>query len=174
MKLALGAEFFSKIEDFDKNCERRCFMEEQNINKSEENSEAKSDQSSYSDAPSNDQSQSQAPQAEANNQDSQGDADNNKAMAIIGYIIPILFFIPLVTDAKNNPFAKFHANQQLVLFLFIIAVNVVGSILPIIGWFLILPIGTIMIFVFAIMGIINASKGASKELPLIGGFKLIK
>jgi hypothetical protein len=27
--------------------------------------------------------------------------------------------------------------------------------------------------VFMILGIINASKGAMKELPLIGGFKLI-
>jgi hypothetical protein len=39
------------------------------------------------------------------------DVDSHKALAIVGYIIPILFFIPLVTDAKNNTFAKFHANQ---------------------------------------------------------------
>ena len=44
------------------------------------------------------------------------DVDNNKALAIVGYIIPILFFIPLLNESsKNSPFAKFHANQQLVL-----------------------------------------------------------
>jgi len=102
------------------------------------------------------------------------DAEKNKPMAIIGYIIPILFFIPLVTDAKNSPFAKFHANQQLILLLAAIAVNVVGTLIPILGWFIILPIGSLMLIVFAIMGIISGAKGTMKRLPLIGGFEIIK
>lgn len=101
------------------------------------------------------------------------DAEKNKAMAIVGYIIPILFFIPLVSDAKNSPFAKFHANQQLNLLIAAVVVNVVGGIIPFIGWFIILPLGSIFLIVVAIMGIINAAKGEMKELPLIGGFKLI-
>jgi uncharacterized membrane protein len=101
------------------------------------------------------------------------DAEKNKAMGIVGYIIPILFFIPLISDAKNSPFAKFHANQQLNLLLAAIVVNVVGGIIPVIGWFIILPLGSIFLIVVAIMGIINAAKGEMKELPLIGGFKLI-
>jgi uncharacterized membrane protein len=79
-----------------------------------------------------------------------------------------------VSEAKNSPFAKFHANQQLNLLLAAIAVNVVGTIIPILGWFIILPLGTILIFVLAIMGIINAVKGEMKKLPIIGGFELIK
>ncbi|HUD08953.1 MAG TPA: DUF4870 domain-containing protein [Candidatus Saccharimonadales bacterium] len=101
------------------------------------------------------------------------DAEKNKAMGIVGYIIPILFFIPLISDAKNSPFAKFHANQQLNLLLAAIVVNIVGGIIPFIGWFIILPLGTIFLLVVAIMGIINAAKGEMKELPLIGSFKLI-
>jgi uncharacterized membrane protein len=101
------------------------------------------------------------------------DAEKNKAMAIVGYIIPILFFIPLLSDAKNSPFAKFHANQQLNLLLAAIIVNVVGGVIPIIGWFIILPLGSIFLIVVAIMGIINGAKGEMKELPLIGGYKLI-
>lgn len=101
------------------------------------------------------------------------DVEKNKAMAIVGYIIPILFFIPLVTDAKNSPFAKFHANQQLNLLLGWVVVNVVGGIIPFLGWFIILPLGTIFLIVVAIMGIINGAKGEMKELPLIGSFKLI-
>lgn len=107
-------------------------------------------------------------------QENQSDVEKNKAMAIIGYILPILFFIPLVSDAKNSPFAKFHANQQLNLLLAAIAVNVVGSIIPILGWFIILPFGSLAIIVIAIMGIINAVKGEMKKLPIIGGFELIK
>lgn len=107
-------------------------------------------------------------------QGGQSDAEKNKAMGIIGYIIPILFFIPLITDAKNSPFAKYHSNQQLNLLLAAIVVNVVGGIIPFIGWFIILPFGSIALIVFAIMGIINAVKGEMKPLPLIGGINLIK
>lgn len=101
------------------------------------------------------------------------DIEKNKAMAIIGYIIPILFFIPLVTEAKDSVFAKFHANQQLILLIAAVLVNVVGAIIPILGWFVILPLGSIAIVVFAIIGLINAAKGEMKELPLIGSFKII-
>jgi uncharacterized membrane protein len=101
------------------------------------------------------------------------DVEKNKAMAIVGYIIPILFFIPLVTDAKNSPYAKFHANQQLNLLLAWVVVNVVGGVIPVLGWFIILPFGSIFLIVLMIMGIINASKGELKELPVIGSFKLI-
>lgn len=102
------------------------------------------------------------------------DAEKNKTMAIVGYIIPILFFIPLISDGKNSPFAKFHANQQLVLLIAAIVVNVVGGIIPFLGWFIILPLGSIFLIVLAIMGIINAAKGEMKKLPLIGSIEIIK
>lgn len=102
------------------------------------------------------------------------DAEKNKAMAIVGYIIPILFFIPLVTEeGKKSPFAKFHANQQLNLLLAAVIINIVGGVIPFLGWFIILPLGAIFLLVIAIMGIVNAAKGEMKELPFIGGFKLI-
>lgn len=110
-----------------------------------------------------------APKAEGS------DVEKNKVMAIVGYIIPLLFFIPLLSDeSKNSPFAKFHANQQLVLLISAVIVNIVGSIIPIIGWFIILPIGCIILLVLAIMGIINGAKGEMKKLPIIGGFEIIK
>lgn len=102
------------------------------------------------------------------------DVEKNKAMAIVGYIIPILFFIPLVTDAKNSHFAKFHANQQLNLLLFWVVGQILATVLTfvLIG-FLIFPLVMIGGVVFMIMGIINSANGNMKELPLIGGFKLI-
>jgi uncharacterized membrane protein len=116
----------------------------------------------------------QQPAASSTPQGNQSDAEKNKMMAIIGYIIPILFFIPLVTEAKNSPFAKFHANQQLVLLIGWVLVNVVGGIIPFLGWFLILPLGTIFLIIVAIMGIINAAKGEMKKLPAVGGINIIK
>jgi uncharacterized membrane protein len=103
------------------------------------------------------------------------DVEKNKALAIVGYIIPILFFVPLVTEeGKKSPFAKFHANQQLNFLLFLVIGYIVSSVLMIILigfllYFLVL-IGNL---VFLIMGVVNAAKGEMKELPLIGGFKLI-
>jgi uncharacterized membrane protein len=105
----------------------------------------------------------------------QGDAEKNKLMAIVGYIIPILFFIPLLNEeSKKSPFAKFHANQQLVLFIAAIIVNVAGGIIPFIGWFIILPFGSIFLIIIAILGIIHAAKGEMKKLAVIGGFEIIK
>lgn len=103
------------------------------------------------------------------------DVEKNKLFAIIGYIFPILFFVPLVSDAKNSPFAKFHANQQLNFLLFTVVGYIASSILTfiligILLWFVV-AIGSI---VFMILGIINASKGEMKPLPVIGGWQLIK
>ena len=103
------------------------------------------------------------------------DVEKNKVMAIVGYIIPIMFFIPLVTDAKNSPFAKFHANQQLVLLIcgigFNVAVMILSSILRFLGF---IGIFGLVLFVLAIMGIINAARGEMKPLPVIGGFQILK
>lgn len=54
------------------------------------------------------------------------------------------------------------------------AINVVGTVIPIIGWFIILPLGLLMILVWAIMGIIGAVNGQMKKLWLIGGFTILK
>lgn len=102
------------------------------------------------------------------------DVEANKVMAIVGYILPILFFVPLINEAsKNSPFAKFHANQQLILLIAAIVVDIVGSVIPFLGWFIILPLGSVAVVVIAIMGIVSAAKGEMKPLPIIGGFKII-
>ncbi len=98
------------------------------------------------------------------------DVENNKIMAVLAYI---LFLIPLLA-AKESPYAKFHTNQGLILFIAGIAVSVVGSIIPLIGWFLILPIGGLIVGILGIIGIINAFTGKAKELPIIGKFKILK
>lgn len=103
-------------------------------------------------------------------QSNKEDVEKNKVMAIIAYII---FFIPLLA-ARDSKFAMYHANQGLNLFLLAVAVSIVGTIIPFLGWFLILPFGHLAVLIFVIMGIINASKGEMKPLPLIGKFELIK
>ena len=94
------------------------------------------------------------------------DVEENKVWAILAYII---FFLPLLL-AKDSEFAKYHATQGLVLFIAALIINVIGTIIPVLGWFIILPLGNIFIAIWAIIGIVNAAKGEMKELPLIGKY----
>jgi uncharacterized membrane protein len=98
------------------------------------------------------------------------DAEKNKVIAILAYFI---FFIPLLA-AKDSKFAMYHGNQGLVLFLTTLVVYIVGIVVPFIGWFIILPLGMVVVLIFAILGIINAAGGQMKPLPLIGKFQIIK
>jgi len=88
----------------------------------------------------------------------------NIGMAIVAYI---LFFIPLLTEAKNDPFVKYHVKQGLALFIAAFIAMIVSR-MPIIGWFSwLLNIGVLVLF---IIGILNAVSGKEKPLPLIGQF----
>lgn len=98
------------------------------------------------------------------------DIEQNKAIGILSYII---FFLPLLT-AKDSKFAMYHANQGLLLLLLAIALNTVGTVVPILGWLIILPVGNLLILTLFIIGVINSSKGEMKPLPLIGKYTIIK
>ena len=93
------------------------------------------------------------------------DIRKNKVYAVFAYI-GILVLVPIFC-AKDSKFAKFHANQGLVL---CIIELVIGILLK--KW--ILGILELVITVFAVMGIVYAIQGKAKELPLIGNIKLLK
>lgn len=97
------------------------------------------------------------------------DAEKNKVMGILAYI---LFLIPMLA-AKDSKFAMYHANQGLVLFLVSIVGGIVLGFIPILGW-IIGMFWPLVIIVFVILGIINASKGEMKPLPVIGGWQILK
>ncbi len=98
------------------------------------------------------------------------DIEQNKVMALLSYL-GLLFLVPLLA-AKDSKFARFHANQGLVLFLAEIVLGVV-NVIPVLGC-IVSGIGSIAVLVLAILGIINAAQGKAKELPVIGKFKLLK
>ena len=107
----------------------------------------------------------------------QGDIDKNKTIAGLSYIPP-LFFLPLVS-CPDSRYARFHANQALLIILASIAISIVSFILgliPVIGWLglIVSGLGGIGVFVFFLMGIIGAFSGKSNPLPLIGSIKIIK
>ena len=109
------------------------------------------------------------------------DIQNNKTMGILSYI-GLLVLIPIFA-AKDSKFARFHANQGLVLVIAQAIITTVLSItavilglIPYIGWFLALIIRLLIpvVYIPSIIGIINAAKGQAKELPIIGGIRILK
>lgn len=95
------------------------------------------------------------------------DAGNNKLMGVLAYL-GVLVLIPLIA-AKGSKFARFHVNQGLILLICGVVSWFVGSISTTLAWVL-----NTAIFVLAILGIVNVVKGETKELPLIGKFRIIQ
>ena len=122
------------------------------------------------------------------------DAQTNKTMAILAYIV----LIPLFTgDYKKSPFVKFHLNQGITLYGMSIAYSIISTIIQSLvkvqrevvffgvrtgsfykatpGWLVaIFSLGSIFFTVLWIIGIVNAVKGQKKPLPLIGGITFLK
>lgn len=103
------------------------------------------------------------------------DVEENKVMAVLAYIW-ILVLIPILA-APNSKFAKYHANQGLILLIFGVVGGIVGGLLgliPYVGWVFGTLIG-IADLIFMVLGIVNAVNGEEKPLPLIGNlFTILK
>lgn len=113
------------------------------------------------------------------------DIQQNKTMAILAYFI---FFLPLLA-AKDSVYARYHANQGLVLLIAYFAIGIVNAILT--GIFVaailmggagvlagifgfIFTLAYIGLAVLGIMGIVNAAQGKMKPMPLIGNITIIR
>ena len=104
------------------------------------------------------------------------DINNNKVMAVLSYF-GILVLIPILA-AKESKFARFHANQGLLLLITEAILGFAQGILrsifsgPI--YFLISTAVNLGLLALFIIGLVNSINGKAKELPIIGKYKLIK
>lgn len=109
------------------------------------------------------------------------DIEENKGIAAFAYF-GISFIMPL-WGASDSPFARFHANQGMVLALnelivciLILVSHILVALSPLfryirtILWFALV----FAIIFYSIYGTINAMRGKAKELPLIGSMKIIR
>ena len=97
------------------------------------------------------------------------DIEANKVVAGLSYL---LFFLPLIVCPQSR-YARFHANQALVLLIAGIAGHVVLGMIPVIGW-LMLPFFGLGVLLLGIIGLINGFGGKDRRLPLIGQFTILK
>jgi len=110
------------------------------------------------------------------------DAEKNKIFGILAYLW-LLCLVPIFA-AKDSPFAKYHANQGLVLFLVEVVLWIALTILSGVAWaafpssimsfFALLQLIYLGPLVLLVIGIINAAQGKCVPLPVIGGIKILK
>ncbi|HBP39018.1 MAG TPA: zinc ribbon domain-containing protein [Clostridiales bacterium] len=132
--------------------------------------------------------------ADTTSEYSQQDIDQNKGMAVLSYL-GLLVLVPIFA-APQSKFARFHANQGLLLLIAEVAYGIVRAILlailkAIFPWNLtygylggrgvvftlisvILGLVWLVFTALAIIGIINTVNGKAKELPVIGKFRVLK
>ncbi|MBR5712210.1 MAG: zinc-ribbon domain-containing protein [Lachnospiraceae bacterium] len=97
------------------------------------------------------------------------DIEANKTYAILSYLW-VLFLVPIFA-APQSKFAKFHANQGLVLCICWVLASIL-LVIPIICYlsYLLYLVG----LGYMAIGIINANNGKAKELPFIGKIRILK
>jgi len=97
------------------------------------------------------------------------DIEEGKACAALSYLFPIGLIWYLADEKmKKNKFVAHHVYQSLAAAIGVFAFYFVGGIIPIIGWFLIIPIGMLASLVWFIQGLIYSLGGETKELLFLG------
>lgn len=94
---------------------------------------------------------------------------SKKATDIVAYITWIGWIVAFCAGTKQE--SKFHLNQALVLWLVNIVLTILSRI-PVVS--IVAGILALVWLVFWIMGLVGAIQGNEKELPLIGGIKILK
>ena len=105
------------------------------------------------------------------------DIESGKVMSIISYI-SLFVLVPMFLGGDSK-FTRFHVNQGLILAVVEVLVWAIRGILgglPIVGWIfrIVCWLISFVCVVFSIIGILNAVNGRAKELPFIGGIRLVK
>ncbi len=97
------------------------------------------------------------------------DINTNRIFAVLSYL-GFLFIVPLIA-VPNSKYARFHANQGLVLFIAELISSVLYMI-PFVGW-IAGAAASVLLTVMSVVGIVNAIQGRAKELPVIGKYKIL-
>lgn len=90
-----------------------------------------------------------------------------KNIAIISYLTVVGLVIAFVmNNEKKEPFARFHIRQSLGIVLTSLALGIV-NIIPILGW-IISIVGFFVLLYMWIVGLLNATNGKEKVVPILG------
>lgn len=100
------------------------------------------------------------------------DAETNKSARISSALGYLFFFIPIIMHPESK-FARYHANQGLILLLFMTMGTALLSMVPYAGPFLAL-VAVVLGIVLALRGMVVALRCQAKRIPLLGKLILIE
>lgn len=99
----------------------------------------------------------------------QADVQKNNILVAVCYVLPILFFVPIILNGSST-YCRFHANQQLTLLIFGVVLGVVMAVIgliPVLGAIIGFAIGLCMLAL--VIGLFyGAVKGMAVRIPFIG------
>ena len=93
--------------------------------------------------------------------------DANIAGAL-AYLLGFLSGIAFLVLEKDSRFVKFHAVQSIIVSVGWIVGQVLFTAIPVIGWFLLLPIWWVVGFVLWVFLMFKAFQGERYKLPFVG------
>ena len=96
------------------------------------------------------------------------DIADNRMLAMLGYLT--VGILPML-GARNSAYAMHHTNQALWIFIGSLLCGLV-CIIPILGW-IVAAIGSLLLLVCEIIGIVRALKGSGAYLPFVKGLPTI-
>ena len=99
----------------------------------------------------------------------QADVQKNNVIVAVCYVLPILFFVPILVD-KNSSYCRFHANQQLTLCIFAIILSLVLAVvglIPVLGAIIGVFVRICLVALYFALAY-GAVKGMAVRIPFIG------
>lgn len=97
---------------------------------------------------------------------------STKATGIVSYLTIIGWIIAYAIGDREG--AKFHLNQSLVIVISNLVLSIIAKVLG--GGILgaVVSVLDLIMFIFWIMGFVYACKQEEKEIPVIGGIKILQ
>lgn len=121
--------------------------------------------------------QKEAPEEERP-ESAESELQQKKVICALSYVFGILFFLPLIFYPKDD-FAKFHANQSLVILLTVIvgeALFGILSLIPVLNvvFGILCAVFGVVMLIYCIFGVVGVVREEKNELPVLGKIKLLK
>ena len=97
----------------------------------------------------------------------QGAGLTDNLAGLLAYLfIPAIIFL-VMEPYNRNSFVRFHSFQALFLGLASIVGHIALGLIPVVGW-IILPFFSLLVFIVAVIGAIQAFKGNRWHIPVLG------
>ncbi len=93
----------------------------------------------------------------------------DKTPAILAYVTLIGFVVAIILHSqKKTRIGAYHLRQALGIFITWFVGAIVCGIIPIIGWFIMMPLWILSMIILLVLGLVAAANGQMKPVPVLG------